>query len=153
MLENGDLISIYRRLYCVVYEDIGLANSSLGPKVHAAIEASEFLGLPEAMLPLSNITVELALSPKSNSTYEAISNTLNEIKKGYFPPPHHIRDNHYKSCVKLGVEGYLYPHNYKFHYVKQEYLPKELKNKKFYNPDKYNKIETKLQQYWNEIKK
>lgn len=152
LLESGDLSAIYRRLYAVAYEDIGLANPIIGVKVNAAINASEALGMPEAKIPLSNITIELALSPKSNSTYSAISKAFEAIQKGNYDVPHHLRDNHYKSAVKLGVKGYLFPHDYKNHYVEQEYLNKELKNIKFYDFDKYSEYEQKLKTYWDKIK-
>lgn len=152
LLENGDLTAIYRRLYAVTYEDIGLANASMGPKVHAAIQASEALGMPEAKIPLANITIELALSPKSNSTYQAICKAQEAINKQDNYVPLHLRDNHYKSAVQLGVKGYKFPHDYKHHYVEQEYLNKELKNLKFYNFDQYSEYEQKLKKYWEIIK-
>ncbi len=153
LLENGDMNSIYRRLYAVVYEDIGLANSSLGPKVHAAIQASEFLGMPEARIPLSNIVVELCLSPKSNSTMKAIDEAFQFTSKNNYEPPLHLRDNHYKSAIKLGVKNYLFPHNYKNSYVKQEYMPKETMNKKFYKYNEDSINELKMKKYWDGIKK
>ncbi|BAC43933.1 replication-associated recombination protein A [Malacoplasma penetrans] len=152
LLESGDLISVYRRLYAVVYEDIGLANSGLGPKVNAAVNASEALGLPEARIPLSQITIELCLSPKSNSAIMAIDEAIQSVNKEALSPPNHLRDAHYASAVKLNVKGYKYPHDYNFSYVEQEYLPKELKNKEFYKPNKYSQNENKFVDYWNKIK-
>lgn len=152
LLTTNDLISIYRRLYAVVYEDIGLANSNLGPKVHAAIQASEALGMPESRIPLSAIVVELCLSPKSNSTFLAMEDVFKELNKNSYSPPHHIRDNHYKSAINLGVKDYLFPHNYNFSYVDQQYLPNEIKNKKFFKPKQYSLNEMKYIKYWNEVK-
>lgn len=152
LLESGDLISVYRRLYAIAYEDIGLANSSMGPKVNAAINASEALGLPEARIPLSAITIELCLSPKSNSAINAIDDAIKSLSKQILEPPKHIRDDHYASAYKLGVAGYKYPHDYNFSYVDQDYLPKEMKNVKFYKPNKYSLNETKFVEYWNKIK-
>lgn len=152
LIRNGDLSTIYRRLYAVAYEDIGLANPNIGTRVHAAIQASEFLGLPEAKIPLSNIVVDMCLSPKSNSTYNAILEAEKTVNQGFYPPPHHIRDNHYKSAIKLGVKDYLLPHNYKYNFVQQNYLPKNLKNKKFYKYNKFSKNEVMLNEYWEKIK-
>ena len=92
LLEIGDLDSIYRRMTVIAYEDIGLANPGVGPKVRAAIESAELVGLPEAIIPLSVIVIELAMSPKSNSAYLAINEALNDIRKGNTGNvPEHIR--------------------------------------------------------------
>ncbi len=126
LIEAEDLDSIYRRLSVIVYEDIGLANPSLGPKLHAAIEACERVGLPEARIPLGTIVTEMALSPKSNSAHLALDEALNDINK--YPVleiPEHIKN---------GSPNYKYPHNYKNSYVKQTYLPKNLENKIYYHP-------------------
>ena len=80
LIEAEDLDIIYRRMSVIAYEDIGLANPSIGPKVEAAINASERLGLPEARIPLGNIVVELALSPKSNTSHLALDAALNDIQ-------------------------------------------------------------------------
>ena len=82
LIHAGDFDSIYRRLSVICYEDIGLANPSMGPKVYAAIQACERLGMPELIIPLANVVIELALSPKSNSAYLAINNALNDIENG-----------------------------------------------------------------------
>lgn len=139
----GDLDSIYRRLAVIAYEDIGLANPAIGPKVIAAIEACELVGLPEARIPLGTIVVEMALSPKSNSAHIALDEALNDINKGNIGNvPDHIKTN---------STTYLYPHNYKNSYVKQEYLPKELQNKKYYH-NKNNKYENNLNKLHEEMK-
>ena len=125
LIVAGDLDSIYRRMSVIAYEDIGLANPAMGPKVMAAIEASELVGLPEAQIPLGVVVTELALSPKSNSAYLAINEAVNDINKGNIGriPRHLINPS----------SEYLYPHNYKNDYVKQEYLPEKLKNRKYYH--------------------
>lgn len=153
LLDSGDLISVYRRLYAIAYEDIGLANSSIGPKVHSAIQASEALGMPEARIPLAAITIELCLSPKSNSAINAIDSALGSLKKGSYDPPLHIRDNHYASATKLGVKGYKYPHDFKFSYVQQQYLPDAIKSSVFYKMNKYSMNEKRFFEYWEKIKK
>lgn len=121
MLKAEDLDSIFRRLTVICYEDIGLANPSMGPKVMAAISASERVGLPEAIIPLANVVIELALSPKSNSAYLAINKALEDIDTGRCGnPPNHIKTN---------SKDYKYPHDYKNAWVNQQYLLTILKIK------------------------
>ena len=92
LIEVWDLDSIYRRLSVIEYEDIWLANPGIGPRLDAAINAAERVGLPEARIPLGEIAVEMALSPKSNSAYLAINNAINDIRKGSTGPiPNHIK--------------------------------------------------------------
>jgi len=141
LLEAGDLDSIYRRMSVIAYEDIGLANPSIGPKVMAAIEACELIGLPEARIPLGTVVLEMALSPKSNSAHIAFDEALNDIRRGTIGPiPNHIKTN---------SKDYLYPPNYKNSYVHQQYLPDKLKGKKYYHP-KENKYEENLNKLWIE---
>ena len=143
LITAGDLDSIYRRLSVIAYEDIGLANPAMGPKVMAAIEAAELVGLPEARIPLGVVVTELALSPKSNSAYLALDEALNDINKGLSGPiPKHIIN---------GNPNYLYPHNYKNDYIKQEYLPNNLKNKIYYHK-KDNKYEANLNKLYDEMR-
>ena len=133
LIACDELDSICRRLAVIVYEDIGLANPMMGPKVMAAIDAALMTGLPEARIPLSTIVIELALSPKSNSSEIAIDKAMdavNNIDAGDIP-----------SYLKSPYKGYLYPHDYKNDYVRQQYLPDRIKNIKFYTP-KDNKNET-----------
>ena len=126
LLKSGDLDSIYRRMTVICYEDIGLANPSMGPKVDAAIHASERIGLPEAVIPLSNVVIELALSPKSNSAYLAIDKALSDIDTG--------KCGNVPSNIKTSSLDYKYPHDYPNHFVNQQYLPDNIKNKKYYIP-------------------
>lgn len=143
LLEAGDLDSIYRRLSVIAYEDIGLANPGIGPRLMAAIHASELVGLPEAVIPLGNIVVEMALSPKSNSTYIAINQALNDIHKG--------NTGNVPNHIKTSSKTYLYPHDYPNDYVKQDYLPENLKDRKYYKP-KNNKIEVNLYKVYKEMR-
>ncbi len=138
LIEAGDLDSIYRRLSAICYEDIALANSNMGMKLKAAIEASELLGLPEARLPLANVVIELALSPKSNSACLAIDKALSDIETGHCGSV----PNHIKTTSPL----YKYPHDYPNSYVKQQYLPDNLKNKKYYLPKDSSPSERILKQ-------
>jgi len=143
LIVAGDLDSIYRRMSVIAYEDIGLANPAMGPKVMAAIYAAELVGLPEARIPLAQVVTELALSPKSNSSYIGINEAINDINKGFSGAiPKHIID---------GSPDYIYPHNYKNDYVKQEYMPDKLKKKKYYHK-KDNKYETNLNRIYDEMR-
>lgn len=144
LLEAQDLDIIFRRLSVIAYEDIGLANPSIGPKLDAAINAATRVGFPECIIPLSEIVIEMALSPKSNSAYLAIDKALNTIRtKNCGSVPKHIHTN---------SKDYLYPHNYKNSWVKQQYLPDNIKNEKFYYP-KNNAYENNLNKIDNEKKK
>jgi len=126
LIAEGDLDSIYRRMSVIAYEDIGLANPAIGPRVDAAINAAERVGLPEARIPLGTIVVEMALSPKSNTAHIALDAALADIEEGNVGsiPPH----------IKTDSDTYLYPHDFKGAYVVQQYLPDKLKKKKYYSP-------------------
>lgn len=144
LIEAEDLDIIYRRMSVIAYEDIGLANPSIGPKVMAAIHASEILGLPEARIPLAQVVLEMALSPKSNSSETAIDNALNDIRSGSTGEvPEHI---------KTSSLNYKYPHDYPKYWVKQQYLPDNVKNKKYYYPRR-SKYEDSLNLGNQEMKK
>jgi len=144
LIEIGDLDSIYRRMTVIAYEDIGLANPGIGPKVDAAINASERVGLPEARIPLSVVVLEMALSPKSNSAYLALDNAINDIRKNNTGNvPEHIR---------IHTTTYKYPHDYPKNWVEQQYLPDNIKNKKYYKP-KNNNYENNLNKINNEMRK
>ena len=139
----GDLDSIYRRLSVICYEDIGLANPSIGPKLMAAIEASELVGLPEARIPLGTIVTEMALSPKSNSAHIALDEALKDIENGNTGNlPNHIKTN---------SPLYKYPHDYPNSWVKQQYLPDKIKNRRYYKP-KHNKYEANLNKLHREMR-
>ncbi|MGN1312520.1 MAG: replication-associated recombination protein A [Bacilli bacterium] len=143
LIDAGDLDIIVRRLSVIVYEDIGLANPSMGPKVDAAINCALRLGLPEARIVLSQIVIELALSPKSNSAEIAIDSALNDIKtKSISDVPNHLKNP---------SSEYKYPHNYKNDYVKQQYLPDSLIGTNYYYP-KDNKNEKILKEIMNKLK-
>ena len=145
LIEAEDLDIIYRRMTVIAYEDIGLANPSIGPKVEAAIQACERLGLPEGRIPLGNIVIELALSPKSNSGHLALDAALNDIRKGNTGNvPNHIKTNSL---------DYKYPHDYPNHWVKQQYLPNNLLDKKYYNPNETSKYEQSLKNVYDKIEK
>ena len=142
LIIEGDLDSIYRRMSVIAYEDIGLANPSIGPKVIAAIEAAERVGLPEARIPLGTIVVEMALSPKSNTAHLALDEAIEDIEKG--------NTGNVPNHIKTDSKEYLYPHNYPNAYVYQEYLPKKLKGKKYYHP-KVTGYEKNIKSYYDFI--
>ena len=126
LVVEGDLDSIYRRLSVIAYEDIGLANPAIGPRLDAAINACERVGLPEGRIPLGTIVIEMALSPKSNTAHTAFDEAIKDIEEGNVGTiPAHIKTN---------SPLYKYPHDYKGAYVVQQYLPDKLKNKKYYHP-------------------
>lgn len=142
LITEGDLDSIYRRMSVIAYEDIGLANPSIGPKVIAAIEAAEQVGLPEARIPLGTIVTEMALSPKSNSAHLALDEAIEDIEKG--------NTGNVPNHIKTDSKEYLYPHDYPNSYVYQEYLPKKLKGKKYYHP-KTTGYEKNIKNYYDFI--
>jgi len=143
LIEGEDLDSICRRLNVIAYEDIGLANPSIGTKVDAVIHAVERLGLPEARIPLSVIVIEMALSPKSNSAYLAIDGALNDIRSG--------NTSNVPNHIKTTSPDYKYPHDYPNHYVKQQYLPDKLVGKEYYQAQN-NKYERKLKEIYDKLK-
>ncbi len=143
LLVQGDFKSLDRRLIACVYEDVGLANPQLCSRVVSTVQAAEIVGFPENKQIYANAVIEICLSPKSNSAICAINEALNDVESGkIYPIPNHIKDNNYKSSLKLNHKGYKYPHDYGG-YVDQQYLPNELKNKKYYKSLK-NGIEEKL---------
>ena len=144
LITIGDLDSIFRRMAVIAYEDIGLANPSIGPKVMAAIEAAKLVGLPEARIPLGTIVTEMALSPKSNTAHIALDEALSDIEKGNVGDvPKHLKNP---------STTYKYPHDYKNAFVKQQYLPDKLKNKKYYHPKELG-YESKLKEIYLYLEK
>ena len=126
LIIEGDLDSIYRRMSVIAYEDIGLANPAIGPRVDAAINAAERVGLPEARIPLGTIVTEMALSPKSNTAHIALDKAIEDIENGNVGNvPNHLKNP---------STEYKYPHDYIGAYVVQQYLPDKIKNKKYYTP-------------------
>jgi len=154
MLEAGDMIAVCRRLLCSVSEDVGLAYPSLIPIVKSCIDSALQLGLPEARLPLVNAVILIATAPKSNSAYLAYDAALNDIHQGKgLSVPRCLQNTHFDGeDAEIKGQNYKYPHNYKNHWVEQQYLPDDIKNRKYY---KYgdNKFENALKEYWDKIKK
>lgn len=133
LIQNGDIISIFRRLLVIAYEDIGLANPSLPSETLDAIQTAERVGLPEARIPLAYIAIRLALSPKSNVAYKAIDLATEALKSGRnLEIPKHLKDGHYKGAKALGNSvGYKYPHDYAYAITKQQYLPDEFQSDRY----------------------
>ena len=128
-----DPMVFIRRLIAASSEDIGLANPQAMVQAVSALEAYRNNGWPEAKLNIAQAILFAVESPKSNAVYTAISratSAIDELKSAEVPL--HLRDTHYKGAVKLGHEGYKYPHDYPGHYVKQDYLPKEIARRVFY---------------------
>ena len=144
LLLAGELESACRRLAVIAYEDISLANSPLCARVMPAIDSALMLGVPEARIPLANIVIEMALSPKSNSAIVAIDKAMDAAEN--------IDAGDVPSYLKSPYNGYLYPHNYPNDYVKQQYLPDRIKNIKFYQP-KDNKYEAMLKEIMQKLEK
>ena len=151
LLISEDLVAITRRLKMVAYEDIGLANPSMGPKVKAACDVALEVGMPEAMIPLGAIVCDLALSPKSNSAYLAIAKAYEDIEKGNTGPlPPHLKNVYEFDNNK---DKYLYPHDYPGAWVYQQYLPDKIKDVKYYIPKDSSKYEEALKERYLAIEK
>lgn len=156
LLETGDLVAVNRRLLVIAYEDIGLAKTSVGNNVLAAVTASERLGLPEARIPLSVAVVEMCLSSKSNAAYKALDTAIADVRSGRVGDiPMHLRDGHYAGSKKLGHVGYIYPHDHPIGtfggWVDQEYLPEKLKGTQYYHPTEAGE-EKKLGAIYDKLK-
>lgn len=145
LLHCGELLSVCRRLQVIASEDVGLAYPQAAAIVKACCDSARELGMPEAAIPLSNAAILLATSPKSNSAYEALHAAQEDIAAGMGKEiPIHLRSPLFK--------GYKYPHVYENHYVKQQYLPDDIKNKQYYVYGD-NKTERAAKEYWEKIKK
>lgn len=130
---------IARRLYVHAAEDVGMADPQALQIAHAAAYAVDFLGMPEARIPLAEATVYIATAPKSNTIITGIDSALSAVKKEQSGQvPKHLRDSHYPGAKDLGHgKGYKYPHNYEHGYVKQQYVPDGLQGKTFYEPTNF----------------
>lgn len=154
ILKSGDIDGLFRRILAVAYEDVGLANPTMGIKVDAAIRAFERLGLPEGYLPIGHIICDLALSPKSNAAYSAMAQAQAIVNAGkIYNIPKHLQDNHYSNSRKLGAGiGYKYPHDFPNNWVSQSYLPQELANTHFFNYGS-SENERRIAKFWQQIRK
>lgn len=150
LLEGGDLLSPCRRLLVIASEDIGLAYPQAAAITNACVESALKLGLPEAAIPLSEAVIMLATAPKSNSAYMAYANAKVDIDAGMGANvPTHLRDKTTPSSVKAAK--YIYPHGHPNNYVKQQYLPDDLTDRRYYTYGD-NKQEKAAEEYWRRIK-
>ena len=154
LLKGGDLIAASRRLLCSVSEDVGLAYPQLIPIVKACVDSALQLGMPEARLPLANATILIATAPKSNAAYLAVDTAMADIDQGKGATvPRNLQNTHFDGeDAKVKGQNYIYPHDYPNHYVEQQYLPDDLKKRKYYIPQD-NKNEQSFKEYWDKIKK
>lgn len=153
LLAAGDLPSACRRLLVCACEDVGLAYPQVIPIVKAAVDTAREVGLPEARIPLADAVILVATAPKSNSAYNAINEAMTDIERGIGGDiPRQLQNKHFdgEDAVVRG-QHYKYPHDYPNHYVNQQYLPDEIKNKQYYRFGT-NKTEQKCKEYWTAVK-
>ncbi len=154
MLYAGEQVAfIARRIMICAAEDVGNADPMALTVAVSASLAVERIGMPEAQIILAQAASYVACAPKSNAACNAIFAANEEIgRSGNLPIPTHLQDAHYKGAAKLGHgTGYKYAHDYKNHYVEQQYLPYELTGKKFYEPS-WNGYEAKIREHMQRIK-
>ena len=155
MIEGGeDPVFIARRLVISAAEDIGLANPNALLLANAAFDAVTKIGWPEARIPLAEAAVYLASSPKSNSAYLAIGEALAQVKRtGNLPVPLHLRNAPTELMKKMGyAKGYDYPHDFPGHFVRQDYMPDDLRGTCLWTPQanpSENKMKERLEHLWN----
>lgn len=127
---------IMRRVLAHASEDVGMANPIAMLQASAAAQDLEFMGMPEARLPMAQAIIAVCESPKSNSVSAAVDAAMADAAKGGFGPvPLHLRDTHYAGSERLGSgKGYLYPHDFPGHWVRQEYMPPEVRGRTYYHP-------------------
>ena len=153
LLEAGDMVSAIRRLLICASEDVGLAYPQIIPIVKSACDIAMQVGLPEAAIPLADAVVLVATSPKSNTAHDAIFAAMDDVRKGnYGKIPRQLQNKHFDGeDAEVKGQNYLYPHAYPNRWVKQQYLPDNLKNKKYYEFGD-NKTEQLAKEYWKRIK-
>lgn len=154
LIEAGDIISLSRRLLVIASEDIGLAYPQAVTIVKSCVDSAMQLGLPEARVPLAQAVILLATAPKSNSSYLAMDAAIEDIRAGKAGDfPRHLQNKHFDGDdVKVKGQFYKYPHDYPNHWVDQQYLPDNIKDKVYYTYGE-NKTEQAAKAYWDKIKK
>lgn len=152
LLEVGEIINVCRRLLVCTCEDVGLAYPGIFPIVKSLTDIALSIGMPEARIPLTDAVIMVAMSPKSNSAYKAITSAMADIKRGnVYPVPRHLQNVHCDGISDTQSEcRYYYPHDFENHWKEQQYLPNEIKNKKYYYPQK-NKTEVAFKNNWQNI--
>ena len=153
LLEAGQMQSACRRLMVIAAEDVGLAFPQIIPIVNACVDMALKLGMPEARIPLGDAAVLMATSPKSNSGHIALDAALADVRRGRgLGFPRQLQNVHADTYTMEREQGYLYPHDYPGHWVKQQYLPDDLVETRYYEYGP-NKLEQAAKQYWDIIKK
>ena len=153
LLEAGQMQAACRRLMVIAAEDVGLAFPQIIPIVNACVDMALKLGMPEARIPLGDAAVLMATSPKSNSGHIALDEALADVRKGRgLGFPRQLQNMHADTYTQERDQGYLYPHNFPNHWVKQQYLPDDLVGRKYYEYGP-NKLEQAAKLYWDAIKK
>ena len=155
LVAGEDVNFIARRVVICAAEDVGNADPEALNIAMAAAKAVQFLGMPEGRIPLAQAVTYIATAPKSNASYLAIDQAICDVKSSHSGLiPVHLRDAHYKGAIKLGHGAtYKYPHDYEGSFVEQNYLPEELKNKKYYNPTENGferEIKKRIENLWRE---
>ncbi len=153
LLSAGDLLSACRRLMVCACEDVGLAYPQIIPIVKACVDIALQVGMPEARIPLADAVIMVCNAPKSNSAYTAVNNAMADIEKGAVGDiPRALQNMHFDGADNENKgQFYLYPHDYPKHYVKQQYLPDIIRDKKYYEFGN-NKNEQAFKEYWRKIK-
>lgn len=153
LLEAGDLPSACRRLAVCACEDVGLAYPQIIPIVKSAVDIAMMVGLPEARIPLADAVILVANAPKSNSGASAIDAALEDVRSGnYGRIPRQLQNKHFDGDdAEVKGQFYLYPHMYKNHWIPQQYLPDEIKDKHYYEYGP-NKNEQAFKNYWDKVK-
>ena len=153
LLEAGQMQAACRRLMVIAAEDVGLAYPLIIPIVKSCVDMALMLGMPEARIPLGDAAVLMATSPKSNSGHVALDAALADVQKGMGRGfPRQLQNVHADTSTQERDQGYLYPHDYPNHWVRQQYLPDDLIGKQYYTYGP-NKLEQAAKQYWDAIKK
>ena len=153
LLEAGQMQAACRRLMVIAAEDVGLAFPQIITIVNAAVDMALKLGMPEARIPLGDVAVLMATSPKSNSGHIALDAALADVKKGRgLGFPRQLQNMHADTYNQEREQGYTYPHNFPNHWVQQQSLPDDLVGTQYYEYGP-NKLEQSAKQYWDAIKK
>src|SRR5690625_4093974 len=160
LLQIGALEQVVRRIRIIAMEDVAFTNLNLSSHVHSLTAIALETGMPEARIPLSAITIECCLTPKSNSAYEAIDRSMADVRSGkVYPVPPHLRDGHFKGAPKE-TRNYELPHQPRFNepvvggWSSQSYLPKELEGRRYFQPDDlgHQKSLKRMYEYINSLK-
>ena len=152
LLEAGQMQSACRRLMVIAAEDVGLAFPQIIPIVNACVDMALKLGMPEARIPLGDAAVLMATSPKSNSGHIALDMAMADVRKGKgLGFPRQLQNVHADTYTQEREQGYLYPHDYPNHWVRQQYLPDDLAGTRYYEYGP-NKLEQSAKAYWDAVK-